>query len=100
MSVRMTDNLFYFISCIVNLFNLIANNHTYHNTYEHSLLYIFLLGLLGLNYTKIYESIKLIKLIKLYSINIFWILFFLIFMRIKILFLNSEVSLLKLCFHM
>lgn len=96
-TVGMTDNLFYFISYIANLFNLIGNNHAYYNPYEHSLLYTFLLGLLALNYTKIYESIKLIKL---YSINTFGFLFFLGFMLIEPSFLNSEVSLLKLCFRL
>jgi hypothetical protein len=96
MTVGMTDNLFYFISYIANLFNLIGNNHAYSNPYEHSLIYTFSVGLLALNYTKIYESIKLIKL---YSINTFGILFFIGFMVIEPLFLNSEVSLLKLCFR-
>ena len=56
MTVGMTDNLFYFISYIANLFNLIGNNHAYSNPYEHSLIYTFSVGLLALNYTKIYNS--------------------------------------------
>jgi len=96
MSVGMTNNLFYFISYIANIFNLLGNNDAYSNPYEHSLLYTFSLGLLALNYNKIYESIQSIKL---YSLNTFSFLFIITFMGIEPLFLNSEISLAKLCFR-
>lgn len=96
MSVGMTDNLFYFISYIANLLNLLANNNGYSNPYEYSLIYTFLFGLLVLNYKKMYESIKSTNL---YSLNTFGLLLFISFMFGEPLILNSEVSLLKLCFR-
>lgn len=96
MSVGMTDNLFYFISYIANLLNLLANKDAFSNSYEKSLLYTFLLGLFALNYKKMYESIKSINL---YSLNIFGVLLFMSFMFGEPLILNSEVSLIKLCFR-
>lgn len=96
MSVGMTDNLFYFISYIANLANLLANNDAFSEPYEYSLTYTFSLGLLALNYKKIYDSIKLIKL---YSLNTFGFFLLISFMFGEPLILNSEVSLIKLCFR-
>ena len=90
MSVGMTDNLFYFISYIANLLNLLANKDAFSNSYEKSLLYTFLLGLFALNYKKMYESIKSINL---YSLNIFGVLLFMSFMFGEPLILNSEIIL-------
>ena len=97
-AVGMSDNLFYLVSYIANCLNLLANNDAYAKPYEHSLTYSFTIGLFLLNYKKICESIKSIYSYNFY-IEIFAILFFLTFMFIEPLLVNSEISLMKLCFR-
>lgn len=93
-SVGMEDNLFYFISYVANVFNMTSNNEAFSKPYEKSLLYIFLFGLLLLNYAKMYEEIISFNV---YSFDTLALIYFLCSMFAEPLFISSDVSLTKLC---
>ena len=93
MCIGMTDNLWYILVYLGNILNAIMNKNGFSNPYEHSVIYTFLLGLFFVNYKQVYESIKSLNL---YSIDVLGFIWFLVVMTIEPLFINSEISLLKL----
>jgi hypothetical protein len=92
-SIGTIDNLWYILVYLGNILNAIMNKSGFSNPYEHSVIYTFSLGLFFINYKQVYESITSLNL---YSTDVLGFIWFLIGMTIEPLFINSEMSLLKL----